>query len=127
MEGDGNVWLRYRSRRLAIHHLELGPTAIHKSPDLPGLTERWRTNFFLNSLFSSTKSASNQTISANSMTTGLRQDFLFTPHDFVFGLAQLDHIETQDLYLRQTYGGGFGRDIIHRSRTQFSLLGEARS
>jgi Protein of unknown function, DUF481 len=101
----------------------LGLNAMHKSPDLPGLSERWRTNFFLNSLFSSTKSASNQRISANSLTSGLRQDLLFTPNDFVFGLAQLDHIETQSLYLRQTYGAGFGRDIKHSSHTQFSLLG----
>jgi hypothetical protein len=101
----------------------LGLNAVHKSPDLPGLTERWRTNFFLNSLFSSSESASNQRISNNSLTTGLRQDLLFTSSNFVFGLAQLDHIETQNLYLRQTYGAGFGRDIKRGPHTQFSLLG----
>ncbi|HEV2348950.1 MAG TPA: DUF481 domain-containing protein [Terriglobia bacterium] len=101
----------------------LGLNAVHKSPDLPGLTERWRTNFFLSSLFSNTQSASNQRISANSLTSGLRQDLLFTASDFVFALAQLDHIETQNLNLRQTYGAGFGRDIKRGSHTQFSLLG----
>jgi hypothetical protein len=101
----------------------LGLNAVHKSPDLPGLTERWRTNFFFNSLFSNTTSSSNQRISANSLTTGLRQDLLFTSNNFVFTLAQLDHIETQSLNLRQTYGAGFGRDVRRGSHTQVSLLG----
>jgi hypothetical protein len=41
----------------------------------------------------------------------------------VFGLAQLDHISTSGLYLRQTYGGGFGKDVVKNARTTFSLIG----
>jgi hypothetical protein len=101
----------------------LGMNAVHKSPDLPGLTERWRTNFLLNGLFSNTQSSSKNQIVNNSFTSALRQDLLFTSNDFVFALGQLDHIAAQNLQLRQTYGAGFGRDLRRGSRTQFSLLG----
>jgi len=40
---------------------------------------------------------------------------------FVFG--QVNHISTQGLYLQQTYGGGFGRDVFKNARTTFSVLG----
>jgi putative salt-induced outer membrane protein YdiY len=55
----------------------------------------------------------------------VREDFIFTPTNFVFALAQIDHVSTQGLYLRQTYGGGFGHDVIRNSSTTFSLLGGA--
>ena len=45
------------------------------------------------------------------------------PNDFVFGLAQVDHVGAQGLYLRQIYGGGYGRDLITTKRTLFSVLG----
>ncbi len=48
---------------------------------------------------------------------------LFTPQNFVFVFGQLDHIDTQGLYLRQSAGGGLGRDVIHTGRATLSLLG----
>ncbi len=56
-------------------------------------------------------------------TAGLRQDFLFTPNNFVFALGQLDHIQTQGLNLRQTYGGGLGHDLIRNPRVALNFLG----
>jgi putative salt-induced outer membrane protein YdiY len=55
--------------------------------------------------------------------TNFRQDYLFSPRDFVFGMAQFDHISTEGLYLRQTYGGGFGAGVIQNSQTTFILTG----
>ena len=68
-------------------------------------------------------SQDNSTITSHTFSSNLREDFLFTPDNFVFGMAQLDHISTEGLYLRQTYGGGFGRDVIKKPRTTFSLIG----
>jgi hypothetical protein len=41
----------------------------------------------------------------------------------LFGFAQLDHVATEGLHLRQTYGGGYGHDVIKDSQTTFSLIG----
>jgi putative salt-induced outer membrane protein YdiY len=81
-----------------------------------------RTNFNFAGLFSHAGENSN-TVTSRTLATSLRQDILITPRDFVFGLGQFEHISTQGLYLRQTYGGGFGTDIIQNSRTTFSLAG----
>jgi len=32
-------------------------------------------------------------------------------------------VQAQSLQLRQTYGGGYGRDVIHKKRLDLSLLG----
>src|SRR5208337_1842513 len=66
---------------------------------------------------------SGNTVTSHTMSANLREDFLFTPTNFVFGLAQLDHISTEGLYLRQTLGGGLGRDVVKNSHTTFSLIG----
>jgi putative salt-induced outer membrane protein YdiY len=103
--------------------ISLGVDATRRQPDLPGLRERFRTHYFLNLLFANTTSTSGIRVSANSVTSGLRQDFLFTPSNFVFLLGQLDHIQAQSLNLRQTYGGGFGHDLLHGPRLELSFLG----
>lgn len=79
----------------------------------------WRTNYALNMLYAKATQDGLE-VNSSSITTQLRQDYLFTPLDFVFGFAQLDHILPQGLYLRQTYGAGIGRDLIHTQRTLFS-------
>ncbi len=102
--------------------LSLGVNGTRRFPNLPGFNERFRTNYLLTMLFANTRTNGVRT-SANSITTSLRQDYLFSPTDFVFGLAQLEHIQTQSLNLRQTYGGGLGRDLIRRPRLGLQLLG----
>ncbi len=102
--------------------LSIGVNATRRQPVLPGLSEKLRTNFFLNMLFANTRTDGVET-SANSISSGLRQDFLFTPSNFIFALAQLDHIQTQGLDLRQTYGGGLGHDLIRSPRVVLNVLG----
>jgi putative salt-induced outer membrane protein YdiY len=102
--------------------LSLGVNGTRRFPNLPGLNERFRTNYLLTMLFANTRTDGVRT-SANSITTSLRQDYLFSPSDFVFVLGQLEHIQTQSLDLRQTYGGGLGRDLIRRPSLELQFLG----
>jgi len=41
----------------------------------------------------------------------------------VFGIAQFDHVGTEGLFLRQTYGGGTGYDVTLRGRGTLSIFG----
>lgn len=98
--------------------------AIRNQPDIPGLAVKWRTNFSLTALFShATSSSSTAEITSNTFSSGIRQDLLFTKKNFVFALAQYDYIQPEGIRLRQTYGGGFGRDMFRRPKFDFSVLG----
>ena len=101
--------------------LSAGVNAVRRQPALAGLTERWRTNFALNVLLATTES-SGVRISANTISGSLRQDYLWGPGKFVFGLGQIDKIQPQDLDLQQTYGGGIGRDLVTKTHLELSLL-----
>jgi putative salt-induced outer membrane protein YdiY len=96
--------------------------AIRERPATPIFQRHWRTNYNLTTLLSHATENGTE-ISSNTFSTGFRQDYLFTPRSFLFGFAQIDHVGPQGLYLRQTYGGGYGYDLISTSRTVFSLLG----
>lgn len=98
--------------------------AVRSEPHVPGLAEHWRTTYSLQLLFANAQSEGVQ-LTSNSLTTSLRQDYFFRPNEFVFALGQADHLGTQNLYLRQTYGGGLGRDIRLGNRFRFSLLAGA--
>ncbi len=96
-------------------------TATRERPATPIFLRHWRTNYGLTMVFSHA-SQNGTSVTSNTFSTGLRQDYLFAPDDFLFGLAQFDHVGAQGLYLRQTYGGGYGHDVIKTSRTLFSVL-----
>jgi len=96
--------------------------AVRERPAAPIFQGHTRTNFDLMALLSHA-SQDDSSVTSHTFSTNLREDFLFTPSLFVFGLAQLDHISTEGLYLRQTYGGGFGKDVITKPRTTFSVIG----
>jgi len=97
-------------------------SAVRERPETPVFTPHWRTNFDLATLLSSSKQ--NDTfVDSHTLTTDVRPQYLFTEKNFVFGLAQFDHISTSGLYLRQTYGGGYGRDVIKNAKATFSVLG----
>ncbi len=102
--------------------LSVNFNATRRSPNLPGLREHLRTNVFLNMLFANTRTGQGPLVSSNNVNAGVRQDFLFRPHDFWFLLGQLDHSQAQSLNLRQTYGGGLGRDLVRRPRLGVQLL-----
>ncbi|MGH9360210.1 MAG: DUF481 domain-containing protein [Terriglobia bacterium] len=93
--------------------------ATRERPEAPIFIRHWRTNYSLLMLFSKAKQNAIE-IRSDTLTTSLRQDYLITPRDFLFVFGELDHIQAQGLYLRQTYGGGYGHDFIHNSRTVFS-------
>ncbi len=98
--------------------------ATRLQPKIPGLPVKWRSNFSLTALFSHAKSSSSSAeITSNTFSSGLRQDRLFENKNFLFAIAQYDYIQPQGIKLRQTYGGGFGRDILHRPKIDVSVLG----
>jgi putative salt-induced outer membrane protein len=103
--------------------LNIGLNMTRRQPDLPGVSERFRTNYSLNLLLANARTAGQPSTSANSISTGLRQDFLFTSTNFLFLIGGLEHIESQGLKLRQTYGAGIGRDLLHWSPFSLSVLG----
>lgn len=120
----GNANLGYNVQRgdQQTGTLSANVAATRERPEAPIFARHWRTNYSLIMLFAKAEQ-SGITIRSNTLTTTLREDYLITPTDFVFVIAELDHIQAQGLYLRQTYGGGFGHDVIHTSRTIFSLIG----
>jgi putative salt-induced outer membrane protein YdiY len=105
-------------------NLAITVAAIRERPAGPIFHSHWRTNFNLTTLLShSTQGVT--TITSNTLDTSVREDYLFSPDNFVFAIGGLDHIGAQGLYLRETFGGGYGRTLINRSRTQFSVLAGA--
>jgi hypothetical protein len=95
---------------------------VRERPAAPIFTPHWRTNFDLTTLLSNS-SENGVFVDSHTLSTDVKPQYLFTANNFVFGLVEFDHISTQGLYWRQTYGGGFGHDVIKNSRTIFSLLG----
>jgi putative salt-induced outer membrane protein len=97
--------------------------ATRRMPVLPDLKERARTNYFLDLIFADTEDAQGVRLSANSFSTGVRQDFVLSEKNFWFLLAQADHSDLQSLNLRQTYGAGFGRNLFRHGRFDLQGLG----
>ncbi len=103
--------------------LSLDFNATRRMPRLLDLPETSSTNFYLNMLFAKSTDFQGNHISTDNVSSGVRQDFKFTEKNFWFLLGQLDHFSTQSLDLRQTYGGGVGRDLIHRPSMELQALG----
>jgi putative salt-induced outer membrane protein YdiY len=97
-------------------------TATRERPATPIFEPHTRTNFDFTTLLSHANEGFS-TVTSRTLTANLRVDYLFSPNNFVFVFGQLNHVSTQSLYLQQTYGGGFGRDLIKNSRTTFSVFG----
>ena len=98
--------------------------ATRLQPNVEGLDVKWRTNFFLTTLFSHAKASSSPAVvTSNTFSSGIRQDRLFDVDNFVFLLAQYDYIQPQGIKFRQTYGGGYGHDLIHKPNFTFNVLG----
>ena len=82
----------------------------------------WRTNVHMTTLLTNAAEAETS-IGSNTFSMSVRQDRLFAPGTFVFGIAQVDHVGTEGLLLRQTYGGGTGFDIVLGGRGTLSMFG----
>jgi hypothetical protein len=72
--------------------LSIGVNSTRRQPDLPGLSERFRTNYSLKLLLADARTVGEPHTSANSVSTGIRQDFLFSRNNFLFVMGQLEHI-----------------------------------
>lgn len=123
--GNGNLGYTLENGDQSAKTMALGFSAIRMRPPLPGAHEHYRTDVTLSALLASTSTLQGVRTRTNSVDASLRQDFFLhnNPNNFLFVLGQLDHIEAQSLALRQTYGGGFGRDVIRKPNKVFSVLG----
>jgi putative salt-induced outer membrane protein YdiY len=91
-------------------------------PPAPVFAPHWRTNVHLTMLLSNAIEAGTS-IGSNTVSSSVRQDLFFAPGAFVFGIVQFDHVGTEGLSLRQTYGGGSGFDLPLTPRGTFSVFG----
>jgi hypothetical protein len=96
--------------------------ARRERPAAPIFAPHWRTNVHLTMLVSDAIEAGTS-IGSNTISSSVRQDILFAPNSFVFGIVQFDHVGTEGLALRQTYGGGAGVDVTLTSRGTLSVFG----
>jgi len=96
--------------------------AKRERPPAPIFTPHWRTNVHLTMLVSNALQAGTS-IGSNTISSSVRQDILFAPGSFVFGIVQFDHVGTEGLDLRQTYGGGAGFDLTLTQRGTLSVFG----
>lgn len=104
--------------------LSIGFTSARIEPTLPGMPARRATHFSFNMAYA-TVTQSGVTTKANTLTSVLRQDFFFggKSSNYLFLQGQWDHIQPQDLTLRQTYGGGIGRKLVQRPHFTFAVQG----
>ena len=91
-------------------------------PPAPIFAPHWRTNVHVTMLLSNAIEEGTS-IGSNTISTSVRQDILFAPGTFVFGIVQFDHVGTEGLRLRQTYGGGSGFDLTLTTRGTLSIFG----
>ncbi len=93
-------------------------------PTLAGLPPRRATHFGFNMAFA-TVTQSGVTTKANTLTSVLRQDWFIggSARNYLFAQGEWDHIQPQELQLRQTYGGGIGRDVIRKPHFTLSFQG----
>jgi len=76
-------------------------------------------------IFANNSSVPPSVTTANSLDTGIRGDWNFSPRHFVFALADFQTNELQHLDLRKVFGGGLGYHVIKTSDTTFDIFGGA--
>jgi hypothetical protein len=122
-KGTGSLGYSLAQSAQPSRTLTASVNATHGQPDLKGLLEHWRSNYALSMVLARTEPTSGKAINANTVVAEFRQDYFYTPNNFIFGLAHFEHIQPQKVDFRQTYGLGIGRDLIRRPRVTASLLG----
>lgn len=120
-KGNANFGYNVQRGNQQSNILSFNVGATRERPEAPVFERHFRTTYSLVMLYSTVKQ-NGVSISSNTLTTNLREDYLFSPSNFFFIFGEWDHIQPQGLYLRQTYGGGYGRQLINSSRTKFSAL-----
>lgn len=104
--------------------LSINFTSSRIEPTLTGMPPHRATHFSFNMAYA-TVTQSGVTTKANTLTSVLRQDFFMgaSGRNYFFAQGEWDHIQPQDLKLRQTYGGGLGRDLVRHANFSLSIQG----
>ena len=76
-------------------------------------------------IFANNSSVPPSVTTANSLDTGIRGDWNFSPRRFVFALADFQTNELQHLDLRKVFGGGLGYHVIKTPDTTFDIFAGA--
>jgi putative salt-induced outer membrane protein YdiY len=119
--GTVNLGYSVQSGNQQTNTLSSSVDARRERPPAPIFSHHGRTNVHLTMLLSNAIEAGTS-IGANTFSTSMRQDILFAPGNFVFGIVQFDHVGTEGLSLRQTYGGGSGYDVVLTRRGTLSFF-----
>jgi len=94
----------------------LAARAVRKAP-------RDTTSVYVNSIFANNGVTGTTVTTANAINGGIRMDLNITDKMFVFGLADFQHDEFQQLDLRNVLGGGLGYHVVKTNRTAFDAYG----
>jgi Protein of unknown function, DUF481 len=123
-KGQGSLGYVLQQSSQKSRMLSINFASSRIEPTLPGLPPERATHFAFNMAFA-TVTQSGVTTKANTLTSVLRQDFFIggNARNYLFVQGQWDHIQPQELKLRQTYGGGIGRDLIRRSDFTLGVQG----
>jgi putative salt-induced outer membrane protein YdiY len=123
-KGEGALGYVLQQSSQTSRSLSINFASSRIEPTLAGLPPLRATHFGFNMAFA-TVTQSGVTTRANTLTSVLRQDFFIggSARNYLFAQGQWDHIQPQELRLRQTYGGGMGRDLVRRSNFTFSIQG----
>lgn len=119
-KGNASLGYNVQGGNQETNNIAVSIGAIRERPVTPIFIPHWRTNFAFTTLLSHA-SQDDVTVTSHVLTSNLQQEYLFTQDNFLFILAQVNHVSTQSLYLQQTYGGGYGRNLIKNARTTFSV------
>lgn len=96
--------------------------AVRERPETINFERHFRSTFGVAALLAAA-AEDGTNVTSHTLTSSLREDYLFSPRGFAFGMGEFEHISTEGLYLRQTYGGGGGLEVIKHPNTTFSILG----
>jgi len=94
----------------------LSGRAVRKSP-------RDTISVYANSIFANNGITGTTVTTANAINGGVRMDLNVSDRTFLFGFADFQHDEFQQLNLRNVLGGGFGYHAIKTKATTFDVYG----
>ena len=87
------------------------------------VTKRDKISVYSTAVYASDDTTPPSHTTAHAIRGGIRADFNVSDRWFVFGLADFEYDEFQNLDLRNVLGGGLGYHVIKRKTTTFDLFG----
>jgi putative salt-induced outer membrane protein YdiY len=119
--GTANLGYSVQRGNQETNTLSSSVDARRERPSALIFARHWRTNVHMTMLLSNAVE-DDTSIGSNTFSASVRQDRLFAPGNFVFGIVQVDHVGTEGLVLRQSYGGGSGYDVTVANRGAVSIF-----